>query len=107
MLMFPKIIGHRGIPHLTPENTMASFRAAVENGADGLETDVQMTKDGELVLIHDETLDRTTNGKGLVLTHTLSELKSLDAGSKFDPAFKNEKYPRSGNSLNSFPAGTC
>ena len=93
MLMFPKIIGHRGIPHLTPENTMASFRAAVENGADGLETDVQMTKDGELVLIHDETLDRTTNGKGLVLTHTLSELKSLDTGSKFDPAFKNEKIP--------------
>jgi glycerophosphoryl diester phosphodiesterase len=91
--MFPKIIGHRGIPHLAPENTMASFKLAVDKGADGLETDIQMTRDGELVLIHDETLDRTTNGTGLVLTHTLSELKALDAGSKFDPAFKDEKIP--------------
>lgn len=91
--MFPKIIGHRGIPHLAPENTMASFDAAIAHGADGLETDVQMTKDGELVLIHDETLDRTTNGKGLVAAHTLRELKSLDAGSRFSPAFQNEKIP--------------
>ena len=91
--MFPKIIGHRGVPHLAPENTMASFKTAVANGAEGLETDVQMTKDGALVLIHDETLDRTTNGKGLVLNHTLKELKSLDAGSKFSPDFENERIP--------------
>lgn len=91
--MFPKIIAHRGIPHLAPENTMASFRAAVESGADGLETDIQMTKDGELVIIHDETLDRTTDGKGLVTMHTLEQLKDLDAGSWFNPSFGNEKIP--------------
>lgn len=91
--MFPKIIGHRGIPHLAPENTMASFEAAIRNGADGLETDVQLTRDSELVLIHDETLQRTTSGKGLVSAHTLKELKSLDAGGWFSPAFKDEKIP--------------
>jgi glycerophosphoryl diester phosphodiesterase len=91
--MFPKIIGHRGIPHIAPENTMASFAAAVAAGADGLETDVQMTSDGELVLIHDETLDRTTNGKGLVVSHTLKELRELDAGSRFHESFKNERIP--------------
>jgi glycerophosphoryl diester phosphodiesterase len=93
MLMFPTIIGHRGVPHLAPENTMASFEAAVKNGAEGLETDVQMTRDGELVLIHDETLDRTTDGSGFVAAHTLKELKSLDAGSRFNPAFKGERIP--------------
>jgi glycerophosphoryl diester phosphodiesterase len=72
---------------------MISFKTALEKGADGLETDIQMTKDGELVLIHDETLDRTTNGSGLVMMHTLAELKSLDAGGKFSPAFKSEKIP--------------
>jgi glycerophosphoryl diester phosphodiesterase len=60
-----------------PENTMASFMAALGLGATGLETDVQMTKDGELVLIHDETVDRTTNGSGLVAGHTLSQLRAL------------------------------
>jgi glycerophosphoryl diester phosphodiesterase len=91
--MFPAIIGHRGIPHLAPENTMASFKLALEKGAGGLETDIQMTKDGELVLIHDETLERTTNGTGLVASHTLAELRALDAGSRFSPDFKNEKIP--------------
>jgi glycerophosphoryl diester phosphodiesterase len=91
--MFPKIIGHRGVPHLRPENTMVSFKTAVELGADGLETDVQMTRDGELVLIHDETLERTTDGKGLVCTHTLAQLKALDAGGHFDPVYKGEKIP--------------
>ena len=91
--MFPAIIGHRGVPHLAPENTMTSFRLALEKGADGLETDIQMTKDGELVLIHDETLERTTNGQGLVAAHTLKELLALDAGSRFSPDFKGEKIP--------------
>lgn len=91
--MFPKIIGHRGLPHKAPENTLSSFDAAVRHGADGLETDVQMTRDGVLVLIHDETVDRTTNGHGLVAEHTLQELRCLDAGSWFDPAFKGEKIP--------------
>ncbi|SHI21599.1 glycerophosphoryl diester phosphodiesterase [Sporobacter termitidis DSM 10068] len=92
-MMFPAIIGHRGVPHLAPENTMASFKLALESGADGLETDVQMTKDGELVLIHDELLERTTDGTGLVATHTLGELRALDAGGWFSPEFKGERIP--------------
>ena len=91
--MFPAIIGHRGIPHLAPENTMASFKLALEKGADGLETDIQMTRDGELVLIHDETLERTTNGTGLVAARTLSELRELDAGSRFSPGFAGQRIP--------------
>lgn len=92
-MMFPTIIGHRGIPHLAPENTMSSFKLALGKGADGLETDVQLTRDGELVLIHDELLERTTNGAGLVAAHTLKELRDLDAGGWFSPEFRGEKIP--------------
>jgi glycerophosphoryl diester phosphodiesterase len=91
--MMPVIIGHRGIPSRMPENTMASFMAALGLGATGLETDVQMTKDGELVLIHDETVDRTTNGSGLVAGHTLSQLRALDAGGWFHERYAGEKIP--------------
>lgn len=91
--MFPTIIGHRGMPYAAPENTMASFKAAIDSGADGLETDLHMTKDGELVLIHDVTLDRTTSGKGLVAEHSLKELKELSAGYWFNDQYKDEKIP--------------
>lgn len=91
--MFPKIIGHRGVPHLAPENTMASFKKAVELGAEGLETDVHKTKDGKLVLIHDEKLERTTDGSGLVGQYTLSELQEFSAGIRFSPEFKDERIP--------------
>ena len=90
---FPKIIAHRGVPHIAPENTMASFRTAIDMGVDGIETDVQMTKDGQLVLIHDEKLDRTTNGKGLVKDLTLKEIKELSAGEWFDAKYRDEKVP--------------
>ena len=60
-----KIYGHRGCMGMFPENTLLGFRKAIELGVDGLEIDVHMTKDGEIVVIHDETLDRTTNGSGL------------------------------------------
>lgn len=73
------IFGHRGAAGNYPENTMLSFIAAREAGADGIELDVQMTKDGELVVIHDETVDRTTNGTGFVNNFTYKELAKLDA----------------------------
>lgn len=92
-MAFPKIIAHRGVPHIAPENTMASFISAIEMGADGIETDVQQTKDGHLVLIHDEKVDRTTDGKGLVKDFTLDEIRKLSAGVKFNRKFKDQKIP--------------
>lgn len=84
---------HRGSSKVCPENTMAAFKKALEQGATGIETDVQLTKDGQMVLIHDETLERTTSGSGWVKDYTLQELRSLDAGGKFDPAFQGEAIP--------------
>ncbi len=87
------VAAHRGWCSVYPENTMEAFRAAVEIGVDQIETDVRITKDGELVLIHDETVDRTTNGTGKVSEMTLSELKALDAGIKKDAKFAGAKIP--------------
>ncbi|MFT4412834.1 glycerophosphodiester phosphodiesterase [Fredinandcohnia humi] len=87
------IIGHRGAAGYAPENTIAAFDKAVELKADYIELDVQMTKDGELVVIHDPMIDRTTNGTGAVKDFTLQELKQYDAGSWFHSTFKNEKIP--------------
>jgi glycerophosphoryl diester phosphodiesterase len=75
-----KIIGHRGYSAKFPENTMMAFQAAVDAGADMIEFDVLLSKDKVPVIMHDETLDRTTNGKGPVALYTLNELKKLDAG---------------------------
>lgn len=74
------VAAHRGWKDKYPENTLAAFRAAMDLGVDQIETDVRITKDGRLVLIHDATLDRTTNGTGRVCDYTLAELKALDAG---------------------------
>lgn len=74
------VAAHRGWKSKYPENTLEAFRAALTLDVDQLETDVRITKDGELVLIHDSTVDRTTNGSGNVYDFTLSELKALDAG---------------------------
>ena len=73
------ILGHRGACGYAPENTLEAFRLALSQGADGYELDVHMTKDGELVVIHDESVDRTTDGTGLVRDLTLSQIKALDA----------------------------
>ena len=73
------IYGHRGASAYAPENTLEAFRLAMEMGADGFELDVHMSRDGELVVIHDETVDRTTDGTGLVRELTLAQLKELDA----------------------------
>ncbi len=78
-----KFFGHRGYSGKYPENTLLAFEKAIEAGVDGIEFDVQFSKDGHLVIIHDETLDRTTNGKGRVKDLTLDELKTLDASASF------------------------
>jgi glycerophosphoryl diester phosphodiesterase len=76
----PLVGGHRGNPAEYPENTLSSFRSAIELGVDMIECDVHMSSDGELVVIHDHTLERTTNGTGYVGQHSLAELRELDAG---------------------------
>jgi glycerophosphoryl diester phosphodiesterase len=76
----PLVGGHRGNPAEQPENTLASFRSAIDVGVDMIECDVHLSSDGQLVVIHDHTLERTTNGSGLVRQHTLAELRELDAG---------------------------
>ncbi len=78
--MTPKIIAHRGANANAPENTMAAFQLAMDQGADGFELDVRLSGDGQVVVIHDGTVDRTTNGSGRVSEMSLKQLKSLDAG---------------------------
>lgn len=90
----PKIIAHRGASGYAPENTMAAFELALEMGADGIETDVHLTRDGELVLTHDPILGRTSPGRGELKNHTYKELSRLDWGSWFSERFKGESLPR-------------
>ncbi len=87
-------IAHRGASGTFPENTLSAFRAAIEAGADMCELDVQLTRDGAVVVIHDDTVERTTDGNGEVAKLTLEELKRLDAGAKFKGgAIKGERIP--------------
>ncbi len=88
-----QIVAHRGSSADRPECTLTSCRRAIETGATAVEVDVRTSRDGHLVILHDSTLDRTTNGTGPVGKKTLAELKQLDAGSWFDPKFKNERIP--------------
>jgi len=88
-----KVISHRGEHLHHPENTMPAFQAAIDAGADYFELDVRTTSDGKFVLMHDSTLDRTTNGTGEVHKHTFDEIRALDAGSKFSPSFAGTKVP--------------
>jgi len=87
------VTAHRGFSGAAPENTLAAFHAAIEAGADMVELDVHLSRDGRLVVIHDDTLSRTTNGKGNVADKTLAELQGLDAGAWFNPSFAGEKIP--------------
>ncbi|NBK24594.1 MAG: glycerophosphodiester phosphodiesterase, partial [Spirochaetia bacterium] len=79
----PKVVAHRGDSAHYPENTLHAFESAYAMGVDVIETDVHLSKDGEVVIWHDPTLDRNTNGSGMIEDHTLSELKELDAGYTF------------------------
>ncbi|WNB93624.1 glycerophosphodiester phosphodiesterase [Bacillus sp. NEB1478] len=87
------IFAHRGSNKDCPENTMAAFKKAYEDGADGIELDVQLSKDGIPVIIHDEKIDRTTNKNGKVADFTYEELLEIDAGSWFSKSFSNEHIP--------------
>ncbi len=87
------VVAHRGASGHAPENTLAAFRRAVELGAAFIETDLQISRDAHIVIIHDDRLDRTTTGRGPVREHTLAELRELDAGSWYDPRFAGERIP--------------
>ena len=84
---------HRGASGHAPQNTMAAFLLAAEMGADGIELDVHLSRDGEAVVIHDDTVDATTDGQGLVRSFTCAELQSLDAGGWFGEQFTGERIP--------------
>ena len=86
-------ISHRGEHLAHPENTMAAYRAAYEAGADFIETDVRTTADGKLVIMHDATVDRCTNGKGEIASMTFDEIRRLDAGVRFGEGFKGTQVP--------------
>jgi glycerophosphoryl diester phosphodiesterase len=86
-------LGHRGASTVAPENTLASFRKALQLGADGVELDVQFSKDQQVLVIHDDFVNRTTDGEGKVSKQTLDHLKTLDAGLWFSPDFTGERLP--------------
>jgi glycerophosphoryl diester phosphodiesterase len=88
----PLVVGHRGLLKHAPENTLAGFRAALSLRV-GVEIDIRRTRDGRLVCLHDEILDRTTGGRGQLTDHTFEDLRKLDAGSWFDPSFRGERIP--------------
>lgn len=87
------IVAHRGASHDAPENTLAAFELAWEQGADAIETDLHLTRDGEVVAIHDPTTRRTTGTDWKVSEHTLTELRSLDAGTWKGPSWSGQKVP--------------
>lgn len=87
------LVAHRGASDIAPENTLAAIRKALDSPADFIEIDIHQTKDGELVLMHDASLNRTTNGKGAIAEYSLAEIKKLDAGLWFDSTFQNERVP--------------
>ena len=99
----PLIIAHRGDLSRAPENTLPAFQRAMEAGADGVELDVRLTRDGQLVVFHDRNLDRTSNGTGPVNHSSLSEIRSLDVGSWFAPEFKGETAPTLDEVFESLP----
>jgi glycerophosphoryl diester phosphodiesterase len=88
-----RIIGHRGAALNAPENTLAGFQRAAREGARWIETDAKLTADNAVILLHDDTLERTTNGHGPVAKATLSQIRALDAGSWFGPAFAGARVP--------------
>jgi glycerophosphoryl diester phosphodiesterase len=88
----PLLIAHRGLARHAPENTAAAYRACLSLGL-GFETDVRRTRDGRLAILHDETVDRTTDGAGAITALSLEAVRALDAGSWFHPAFRGERVP--------------
>ena len=97
------ICAHRGAMETYPENTLAAFKEAIRLGAHMVEFDVRITKDNELVIMHDKSVDRTTDGKELIIDLTLVEIKKLDAGSWKSAKFNGEKVPTLKETLSVFP----
>ena len=91
--MVVRVVGHRGNSSVAPQNTLAAFEAAWRAGADCIELDVQLTADGRVVVIHDDTVDATTDGTGPVAGFTLAAIRALDAGRWFSPAFAGQRVP--------------
>src|SRR3989337_3593200 len=89
----PLVIAHRGANAYAPENTLAAFRLAADQGADSIEFDVRATADGHLVVIHDSSLGRTTDGEGEIGALTLEEVRRADAGGRRGAAFRGERVP--------------
>ena len=89
----PVVFAHRGAAAHAPENTLASFELALQQGADAIELDAKLTADGHIVVFHDPTVDRTTDGTGRLARKTLAELRALDAGSRFSSKYRAEKIP--------------
>ena len=102
-----RIIAHRGYSQKYPENTRIAFQAAVKAGAAMIELDVMFSRDRRPVVIHDATLERTTNGHGAVSDFTLSDLKKLDAGSWFDPIYADQRLPELSEVLDLVGGRTC
>ncbi|HSM36181.1 MAG TPA: glycerophosphodiester phosphodiesterase family protein [Longimicrobiales bacterium] len=101
-----ELIAHRGLSARAPENTLAALRLALDERADGVEWDVQASADGVPILLHDDTLDRTTDGSGRAGGYTLAELRSLDAGSWFDSSYGGQPIPSLAEAL-ALTAGRC
>lgn len=101
----PMIIGHRGAAGVAPENTLASFQLALAQGADGVELDVHLSRDGRLMVCHDPTLDRTTNGSGWICRMKASEIRQYDAGVGFDERFRGETVPTLDEVFDLMPPG--
>ncbi|HNR32189.1 MAG TPA: glycerophosphodiester phosphodiesterase family protein [Candidatus Hydrogenedentes bacterium] len=101
----PRACAHRGDVAAAPENTMPAFASAVRKRAPMIEFDVQKTKDGYLVIMHDESVDRTTNGKGMVADLTFDEVRALDAGAWFSPEFTGTRVPTFEETLDAIPPG--
>ncbi len=101
--MKPEVIAHRGFSGIYPENTLLAFQKAVELGVDGIEFDIKMTKDGYPVIIHDETVDRTTDGRGKVGDLTLPKIKELDTGIRSGKQFTGLKIPTLQEALRVIP----
>lgn len=99
----PIVVAHRGSSGTAPENTLAAFHAAAKAGVDMVEMDVRMTKDFELVILHDQTVNRTSNGSGAVWDLTLKQIQSLDAGSWFARRFRGERIPSLRQVVESLP----
>ena len=89
----PAIFAHRGVSSLCPENTMSAFEKAIEFGADGIELDVHLSRDGRLVVCHDETVDRTTDGSGAIRALDYDEIRRFDAGSWSAPEYRGQRIP--------------